>query len=234
MAQDELNYVTNIERTVSAARLSVYRRPTDVGDLDAIARYLWNVALSEALYPALQTLEITLRNSLCDAITSHFIDPLWFDRQPPVLHQSELDKVAAAKRELLREKKPLEAGRIVAELNFGFWTSLLDRRYERILWPRFLKQVFPAMPRRIRTRHALSQRLNTVRKLRNRVFHHESIITSSIPDLHARHKQILEVIAWISPAMGDTIALMDRFPATHASGILPYRSMIELYLGKRP
>src|SRR5690348_14935852 len=109
--QDQRAYVAGLRQAISDVRLDAYRRPGDADDLDAVARYLWNIALSEALYPTLQALEITLRNSLHLAISKHFRNAMWFDRQPSLLHQLELDKVAAAKRELQQEHKPLEAGR---------------------------------------------------------------------------------------------------------------------------
>ena len=232
--QDERNYVANIERAISKARLGAYRYPSDTSDLDAIARYLWNAALSETLYPSLQALEVTLRNSLHETISDQFTDTMWFAHRPPILHSMELDKVDAAKRELRSERKPLEPGRLVAELNFGFWTSLLDVRYERVLWPGLLKQAFPTMPRHIRTRHMLSKRLNSVRKLRNRVFHHESIYNASSPGLQTRHDQILEMIGWISPEMRDTVSLIERFPDVYAQGIAFYRHMLERHLGEHP
>ncbi len=32
---------------------------------------------------------------------------------------------------LTRQHKVLNPGRIIAELNFGFWTCMLDKRYKR-------------------------------------------------------------------------------------------------------
>ncbi|WP_444945362.1 hypothetical protein ACJJIP_13825 [Microbulbifer sp. VTAC004] len=64
----------------------------------------------------------------------------------------------------------LDAGRVIAELSFGFWTSLLDRRYKQVLWPRLLKTAFPEMPRRLRTRNNLSRRFQRICHLRNRIF----------------------------------------------------------------
>lgn len=232
--QDQRAYVVGLRQAISDVRLDAYRRPGDADDLDAVARYLWNIALSEALYPTLQALEITLRNSLHLAISKHFRDVMWFDRQPSLLHQLELDKVAAAKRELQQEHKPLEAGRIVAELSFGFWTSLFDRRYERVLWPVLLKPAFPTMPRRIRTRHELSRRLNQVRRLRNRVFHHESILNWKNPDLQTQHAQIIEVISWMNQTMAVTIGFLDHFTAIYGGGPSAFRTKVEHYLGAQP
>lgn len=39
---------------------------------EALIAYSWNIELSQALYPALQVLEIALRNSLHDTITDSY------------------------------------------------------------------------------------------------------------------------------------------------------------------
>lgn len=229
--QDQREYVANFQRALSDARFNAYRRPSDTSHLDVIARYLWNTALSEALYPALQALEITLRNSVHEAISQRAGSAMWFEQQPPLLRPSEWEKVTAAKRELQQDRKPLEGGRIVAELSFGFWTSLFDSRYERVLWPALLKPTFPNMPRHIRTRLQLSKRLNQIRRLRNRVFHHESILNWLNPGLQPQHAQILEIITWINPAMAHTVAFIDRFTTVYVDGTTPYRARVEQYLG---
>ena len=226
-------YVNTLQQGISSARFDAYRRRADADDLDAVARYVWNVALSEALYPALQALEVTLRNSLHSAISARSDDPMWFDQHPSFLQQSELDRISAAKDEVRKERKPLEAGRIVTELSFGFWTSLLDVRYEPTLWPALLKRAFPAMPRRIRTRRFLSKRLNQVRKLRNRVFHHESILNWKNPGLLEQHAQILDLIQWMNPAAHDTVVLFDRFPTVYSSGMQHYRALLDTYVAKQ-
>lgn len=41
--------------------------------------------------------------------------------------------VSQAKNTLAVKRKPPDPGRRVAELSFGFWTALLDRRYEQVL-----------------------------------------------------------------------------------------------------
>jgi hypothetical protein len=233
VVQDQREYIANLKHAIADARLNAYCRANDANELDAIARYLWNIALSEALYPPLQMLEVTLRNSLHAAISDRAGGNLWFDQQPPILHQMELEKVAAAKAELQKERKPLEEGRIIAELNFGFWTSLFDRRYEQALWPALLKPVFPYMPRRIRTRWELSTRLNRIRKLRNRIFHHESILNWQNPALVPQHAEILEIIAWMNPTMRETTLLIDRFLSVYTAGLAAYRAQLEGHLNRQ-
>ena len=142
---------------------------------EALIKYSWNIELSQALYPALQILEITLRNSLHQALSTHFQTDRWFDLS--LLHDRERKQVLKAKDDLLKERKKVEPGRVVAALSFGFWTSLFDLRYEhgQVLWPKLLKPAFPFLPKGQRTRSFLSRELNRIRFLRNRIFHYEPI-----------------------------------------------------------
>ena len=95
---------------------------------DALIAYSWNIELSQALYPALQILEITLRNSLHQALSTIFDTDHWFELS--FLHEKERKQVDKAKDDLRKQKKRITSGRVVAELSFGFWTSLFDIRYE--------------------------------------------------------------------------------------------------------
>ncbi|MGB3727361.1 MAG: hypothetical protein WA981_16535, partial [Glaciecola sp.] len=53
---------------ISAERLSVYEHHLKVKKDDVLAAYNWNKALCGALFPALQCLEVTLRNAIDCAI----------------------------------------------------------------------------------------------------------------------------------------------------------------------
>lgn len=133
-------------------------------------------------------------------------------------------KIAEAKQTLQHQGKPIQPGRLIAELSFGFWTSLFDRRYEPLLWPRLLKPVFPIMPRRIRTTRIASRRLNGLRTLRNRVFHYEPIWR--MPNLHGLHQDIVETIGWMNPSMHDAQLMLDHFPEIYSLGLTPYQQIM--------
>ena len=126
-----------LRASISSHRLDSYRQAGQ-SDFDVIASYLWNMALCEALYPSLQALEVTLRNSIHAAAVRRYNSDFWFDLPGCNLHQSQQNNVDYAKQELQKKNKPLEAPRIVAELTFGFWTSLLNSYYEQKLWPSML------------------------------------------------------------------------------------------------
>ena len=193
---------------------------------DALIAYSWNIELSQALYPALQILEITLRNSMHQAITNSFQTESWYEL--PFLHDREKTQVNQAKDSLKKNKKPLEKGRIVAELPFGFWTSLFDIRYEhgQILWPKLLKPTFPFLPKGQRTRPFLSRELNRIRLLRNRVFHYEPIWHWR--DLSDQHNSITNLTRCLSPSASKYLSIFDRFIDIYSNG----RLQIEINLNK--
>lgn len=219
------NYFTNIRIALSNERFNAYGTRPDMADKDRLARYLWNAALSEALYTALQCLEITLRNRINQAFTTFFQDQFWFD-QPEL----RLEKwVFQARESLNKQRKPLESGRIVAELSFGFWTALMDSRYEHMLWRGgLLKEVFPDMPRWVRKRKTISERFNKIRRLRNRIFHYEPIWYWK--DLPEQYEQLVEALGWMSPAMMETLKMTSRFPITYQQGIPYYVSKLDLVI----
>jgi hypothetical protein len=219
---------TALRRALSHERLEGYRVSPKDDDMILLTRCTWNIVLSEALYPALHSLEIGLRNTLHNAISGYWGDPLWFVAPIPGLAPEEVDKVEVAKQELQKARKPLEAGRMVAELAFGFWTGLLNARYESILWPRLLRTAFPGMPNSIRTRKRLSTRLNDVRRLRNRVFHHEPIWYSR--RLAQQHAELLETIHWINPEIHTTVLLIDRFPEVYQNGLTSTQERLATFL----
>ena len=220
----QANLSGRLRRAISHERLDAYRqRGTSSENSELFAHYAWNMALSERLYTPLQCLEVSLRNSIHDAATAYFKTDTWFEL-PGILYPPECNKVQEAKGTLLKGKKPLDAGRIIPELTFGFWTSLFDVRYEKILWPWLLKPVVPNMPRHIRIRKNLSKRLNRVRTLRNRIFHHEPIWHWR--DLQNQHTDTLEAITWVNPAMRAFVEQFDRFEEIYTNGIGEYRKII--------
>ncbi len=167
-------FYRDFTRAVSYDRLDSYRRG-GVPDHVALGRYLWNMALSEALYPALHAVEIALRNNIHHAAQEHYnYNELWFDTYN-LLETREVQKVVEARAELQRNHKPLNGGRNVAELGFGFWTSLLNSRYEQTLIQPLLPKLLPHAPATHQDREELRRRMEKIRRPRNRAFHHEHI-----------------------------------------------------------
>ncbi len=220
LSSKRLDYA-EIERVLSTARLDSYRQSGESNE-GALCRHLWNTALCEALYPSLQTLEVTFRNAVHSELGVVLSEPEWLSTPPQFLYVDEISAIGKAKQSL-RQGRGISEPCLVAEMSFGFWTSLLDSRYDR-MWPRIIANVFPNMPRTIRTRGEVSKRMNKVRKLRNAALHHHSIWHWS--DLESQHQDLHTVLEWLSQSMSMIAKECDRFPALRASGPKQFEALV--------
>ena len=146
----QIEFYSKIKAVLSETRLASYGQD-DAKEVIILSRYLFNSALSQALYPSLQSIEICLRNTIDHAVSEKYGTD-WLFASSLFLDQRECRRISNAKKSLMNAGLPETKGHLVAELSFGFWTSLLDRRYERSLWQSCIKTAFPNMPKSERTR----------------------------------------------------------------------------------
>jgi hypothetical protein len=215
MLEDRLH---DLRAAASDVRLQSYRQ-SDQGDVDTVVHYLWNVRLSEALYPILAIFEVTLRNQVHNALTQRYGTENWFD-QKGVLHEREVEEIEEAREALRRNDKPVDADHIVAQMSLGFWCALLQDGYDDRFWEpdggALLKAVFPYAPEGSRSRNDLWKICNSARVLRNRVAHYRPVYNQ--PDLADVHADTVAVIGWMSLAMADLVTLTDRFDEVWDNG----------------
>lgn len=174
---------------ISTERFATYLQLASGDRRRALQLYARNAALGSAFHWPIQALEITLRNAANDAMTSEN-GIHWFDG--PQLAQPQRDAVTAAKDKLHWEAGAQPAGRVVAELSLGFWVALFAKGYEESLWRTALHRCFDPTP----ARRQLHRHLNRLRRLRNRVAHHEPILSRN---LQADYDAILWVLDLLSP-----------------------------------
>lgn len=199
--------------TLSKPRLESYKLKGD-SELDALVRYDWNLCLCEALYPSMQALEIALRNRLNDVLLREFGRNWMWDSQ---LFGRANDQIRRAEDQLTENSKIIENSRMVAELTLGFWVSLHNRRFERLLWQKsnVIQSVFPFIPAKVRNLNYIRPRLKQINDLRNRISHHEPVWRLS---LLAEHQLLQEALGWLSPPeVTDFVKGSDRFLAVHTS-----------------
>jgi len=219
-------FFQQIESALHAERIDAYRRD-GADSAVALARYALNMALSEALYPSLQFAEIALRNAIHTALAARQGTEQWYDSIPHLLPWQKA-KVQEAKKSLGDNCKPVTPGRMVAELNFGFWTGFFNKAHGQTgIGHHLAKTIFPHSPIPERNLHKLGFRWRDIRDLRNRVFHHERIIHWK--DLDTRHQAVLEVIAWISPELHDLARTLDRFQSIRQQGLQPWIDKLRLH-----
>jgi len=149
---------------ISNDRFSRYLNISKGDELGAIRQYERNTALSESIYGVLQGFEIMLRNSIHHTMIRATGDEYWFDNFG--LGEQELTSVATAREKISRKKRTVTASRVVAELTFGFWSSMAGREYATTLWLPYLHKAFPHG----RVGHKMAfARFTSIRQLRNMV-----------------------------------------------------------------
>ncbi|MGC9667099.1 hypothetical protein ACNTMW_11155 [Planosporangium sp. 12N6] len=95
-------------------------------------------------------------------------------------------------------------GRVVAELSLGFWWSLLAENYNRTIWQPCLRQAFPNARRGM-----LYASIDDVRRLRNRIAHHEPIHGRDLP---SDYRTLLDTAEHVSPRLPWWIDTTSRVP----------------------
>lgn len=197
---------------LAPARFAEFVHAGDADELDAFAKYIWNLELCGALYKPLHFLELAVRNAVHNALTASSGRDDWFDN-PSLLRPSEQVAIKKVRADLKKQKVQATTDRIVAGLHFGFWTTLHSKPYEHRIFIPHAAGLYPHMPRRERTRLAVSKRLEDARKLRNRVFHHEPVW--HFANLTERHAQIIETIRYISDSVHVAALMADSFVSVH-------------------
>lgn len=215
-------FVVDLHRCLSQPRLEAYRPQKNGSDLDMLVNYFWNIDLAEALVSCLHAAELALRNALNDTLALHFQTEMWF-YEPHFLQSNQLMDFARALGKVAKKPHPL-AGRLVAELSFGFWTSIISSPYDGFWKPngyRLFYQTFPYATGV--SRKDVCAQFTAIKDLRNRIAHYEAIWY--MPDLAQRHREIHRAIQWISPTLGLAIQSVDAFQA-----VLAGRSQVEANL----
>ena len=202
-------FIACIDRVLSRERLSRYLTATkdDIGG--ALELYEHNIAISEALFGFLHGLEVAVRNSIHYTLRRDLGTPTWYDGgiALPWSTTGEKFSLTAVMTDMVKDAKEklqptASPGKVIAELTFGFWPSTITKRFHATLWVPSLHQAFPHAKV---SRKIIHLRLETIRRLRNRIAHHEPILTSrnevytGFPDRpYIALPEIMECAEWVS------------------------------------
>ena len=189
--------IIRLERAISAERLKPYLVRARGDIWIALQLYIRNQQLSEALYGVVQGYEVFLRNATDNALKKGFGSDNWWELAS--LRERERDDIEDAKKSIAGRAVEATPGRIVAELNLGFWTNLYSNYYEHMLWVPYLRGLFPMSM----SRKKLHERLDFLKIHRKRIAHHETLTRRNIQQ---DYEYLLETIGWISPTVRDWIA----------------------------
>ncbi|WP_041560366.1 hypothetical protein [Nocardia farcinica] len=194
---------------LSEPRMAPYVADADGDRAAALALYCWSSRTVAASFEVLGHLEVLVRNALDAVLREHFSEA---ERGIPWFMLPINENVSAAvetTRGRLREQNREYRDQIVAGLSFGFWSGLLGPKYEQ-LWRECLHRAFPHSTGR---RKQVMIALEGVRKFRNRLAHHDSILNVDVP---FEVRRIVEVAGFIHPQAADWLTSLSRAMAVYA------------------
>ena len=200
----------------SAQRLSKYIAFNKGDEEKTIKHYKSNLRLAESLYVSLSVFEVTLRNALSRELCNMAGKDDWFDIFYTLPELTSLvPDIDKAKMQIRHRGETVNTDKIISELTFGFWVTLLNNQYERVLW-KSLRKAFPNLPKQNRKRKNVSAPCNSFRRLRNRIFHHEAICWD-LRYVTCLHDNLIVVLGWMNADIPAWLATIDPFDAVCTS-----------------
>lgn len=211
---------------VGAARFAPYLREAH-GDIDhARELYLWAADLAGALFSTIAFVEVGLRNSMDRKLRAwndqqgpeYRMDWALGKGAAPLLYDLVTHKSLAVAQNFAREQSRLRPKThprrlavvthddVVSHFMFGTWVYLIKPRVWnqpqqcQQLWQECLSDAFPYADPSDSGRERLASQLDRVRKLRNRVAHHENLLSV---DVRWRLRDMLGILALIDPKLPD-------------------------------
>ncbi|MBT2502230.1 Abi family protein [Curtobacterium sp. ISL-83] len=196
-----------VERLLGDARLSTYLAASGGDRGRAAELYLWANQLGGALHAQIAFVEVAVRNAI-DARLAAWnsvhgggpewtapgaaAEPLYSLLRRQLIEARTRASREAAQRPATHPRRDLAPGHddVVAQLMFGSWVRIVrpasrdeSPRRQQLLWHRSLRDAFPNTTGEDSARHAIGEQLETLRRLRNRVAHHDNLL-----QVDARHR----------------------------------------------
>lgn len=183
-----------IYAALSPERLSTYLslakdKPPSLHD--ALTLHAWNSHVGGLLLSQLAVCEVVVRNAAADVLTAVY-GPQW-----PWDYGFFLSLSNHCRDQLTKARTgQTRTGKVIAELSFGFWEHLFVTVHDPVLWTPHIHGAFPNLPPGLapyQARGDIRTRLTNLRKLRNRIAHHEPLM--KLP-LAARVQDIETVVGY--------------------------------------
>lgn len=190
--------LADIERCLSPDRWARFTGVATAGGGQAdgaASLYAWQARVMGGFWPLLQCAEVGVRNAVASAVQASFgtgwlTNQAWLKTLPARGSKAPRTVIDGLWR---KYKAP---SIVIANSEFWFWEHLLSARYEPHLWTKHFAASFPGAAQRGLTRQALTDQVEKVRRFRNRIAHHDQVVTL---DLFAQRTAALDVIGAVSP-----------------------------------
>lgn len=193
-----------IARRITRKRLTSYFSASGGALQDALRLYDWNIRAGASIHEDLARFEVLFRNTVADTLVKHANtngwEGHWYQQQDLFRgrqHKRTREAITSARDRATARGRFELYGKVIAELNFGFWRYLCHKRYLTSLWVPAIASAFPLHPEAgnaYRIRKDVENRMERFHFTRNRIAHHEPIHRR---DLNLEHEHLLETVGWM-------------------------------------
>lgn len=191
VSQDQIDAITV---AISPARMGTYLNAIGFGThATAVDIYVWNALVSGAFVSALHIAEVVVRNAIAHALELKYGGNWPWDAG----FERSLAKWSKVELQSAKRGAPFgSTGKVIAELKFAFWCGLFTKAQDQHLWNAHLHTVFPFLPYPLTVaaaRKILYDDMETLRRFRNRIAHHEPIFAFPLARLQSRIHRLVAV-----------------------------------------
>lgn len=210
-----------IRRALSPERLRTYERAASPAGnaANAEALYAWNARISAAFLVPLHICEVVMRNAVSEAIARrHGAQWPWAHGFRESLPNPGSGYNLRMELQQAASGSSRAAAEVIPSLSLAFWQKMFTQRFDTRLWSHCFDRVLPGAassgPWHV-TRARVHSDLERIRRLRNRIAHHEPIFERDlVGDLDAMHRVVAlrchDMSAWMARHETVTALLGER------------------------
>jgi hypothetical protein len=210
----------DLEDYLSRQRLHRFLTACSGDKVKALQLYKVNMKISQAFHPLLSLFEVILRNQINSRLSRHFGDNDWIlNQRTGFMSDGTLRKggfflkkqVNLTESRLIKDGGAVNSEKVIAALNFGFWTALFDTQHYKLLKGKPIR-IFTELPPN-KHRKDIFVSLTTIREFRNRINHNEPICfknkTIDFTNTVHAYKALRKTLKWINPNLLSLIKEFD-------------------------
>lgn len=220
-----------VEQWLSAGRFRTYLNAAGGDRSKGLDLYEWSARMSAAIMHDVGHLEVAVRNAYNGALEARQPGPLhWTEdlgryfpyRRGTAANGTTIDRNDKPRRQVNDATRAAGGpsaprGKVVAELTFGFWRYLTTRIHDGTLWVPYLRWGFPVgmnatgpVPL---SRPVVDGAMGELHMLRNRVAHHEPLLSA---DLAARRGDLVLLLDLIDADLSRYVQSQSTWAAVEA------------------
>lgn len=197
MAESQVPFPYDVESRaairagLSEPRFIAYLDRAGGDESHAIELYLFNSRLAKSFLFPLNVVEIVVRNAVDQTLARIAGTSDWHKDRDFIDKTFSSRSNEALQKAIVRAGEQSDKNKLVAELTFDFWSNIFRREYASV-WRTKINIAFPNLQRG-EGRDNIQKLVCKINRFRNRVAHHEPILSENPPDMLSAIAKLIDL-----------------------------------------